>query len=231
MHSRVEFTEIHPIERVQDHIQDLVRLDNAECLRTYTSAYQTRWGNVLAVTSLKRNDSLLQAWTILAGFKTGQKWVCDGRAVQAYPMGPPLPCDFGSVVDDPSHWTISNVSQCSLDNLNKNEPCAKFDAPIEYCLAEPTESHCTIRIYTTLLILVIVCNSIKMICLTSTVFFIRLEPLATIGDAISSFIQQPDPNTTQARLVASKFESQFRCRQLRWVSGVKVTRAVACAVL
>ena len=64
--------------------------------------------------------------------------------------------------------------------------------PIQYCLAESLEEHCTVNISVPMLAIVIVCNALKIACFLTTAFVLKFRPLATIGDAISSFLENPD---------------------------------------
>lgn len=63
----------------------------------------------------------------------------------------------------------------------------------EYCLAQRTEEHCEVRIYLTLLWVVIACNALKAACFITTILAPDFTPLATVGDAIASFMDNPEP--------------------------------------
>lgn len=64
-----------------------------------------------------------------------------------------------------------------------------------YCLAEPLRQKCNLEIYTPFLITVILCNGVKTIVMVMLFFVVRGHSLNTLGDAITSFLQQPDPST------------------------------------
>ena len=66
---------------------------------------------------------------------------------------------------------------------------------IDYCLAEKAESHCKLYFNTLLLLLVLLCNIGKLLCLFSTLMLARYDPLITVGDAIASFISFPEEST------------------------------------
>ena len=67
-----------------------------------------------------------------------------------------------------------------------------YDTPIEYCLAQRTEEHCEIRLQLTLLGVVIACNTLKVACFIATLLVRDFAPLATVGDAIASFMTDPE---------------------------------------
>lgn len=70
---------------------------------------------------------------------------------------------------------------------------------VSYCLVEPVEKVCHVGLSNTLLLSVAVCVLVKTI--TAIVVTIVLgqrnaTPLVTVGDAVASFIQNPDRTTT-----------------------------------
>jgi hypothetical protein len=171
---------------LQKDAQQLTRLENAECLRAYgTSMLETDWKNVLVVTSLKRNDTLMAAFDHSPDNTYNDiTWVCDGDEDGS--------CDTKSLISEATSWTIPNVLDCQSPTSKK---CDRTPAPIQYCLAEPFTSDCSVRINTTILVVVVICNLIKIAALLTTVFAARFEPMVTLGDAICSFLQRPDPLT------------------------------------
>ncbi|KAL2020918.1 hypothetical protein VTK56DRAFT_7805 [Thermocarpiscus australiensis] len=77
---------------------------------------------------------------------------------------------------------------------------------IQYCLAQPQHSPtCQVNLNASLLGVVALLNSIALVA-TATVLFKRpstFRPHVTLGDAIASFLQEPDP-TTQGACLLSK---------------------------
>lgn len=77
---------------------------------------------------------------------------------------------------------------------------------IQYCLAQPAPaSTCEVNLNASLLGCVALLNSIALVA-TAAILFKRpssFHPLATLGDAISSFLEEPDP-TTQGACLLSK---------------------------
>lgn len=74
-----------------------------------------------------------------------------------------------------------------------------FDGtPVGFCLAqrsEPIEKACTIQLSIITFIVVLALNLTTLLITTLTLFLHRLRPLVTLGDAISSFLRDPDPTT------------------------------------
>jgi hypothetical protein len=171
---------------LQKDARQLTRLENSDCLRAYgTSMLETDWKNVLVVTSLERDDTLMAAfyhspdndWNDIT-------WVCNGDEDGS--------CDMKSLISEATLWTIPDVLDCQSPADSK---CDRTPVPIQYCLAEAFTSDCSVRVNTTILVVVVICNLMKILALLTTVFAARFEPMVTLGDAISSFLQRPDPLT------------------------------------
>ncbi|KAI0376668.1 hypothetical protein F5Y04DRAFT_273630 [Hypomontagnella monticulosa] len=89
------------------------------------------------------------------------------------------------------------------DGRNKNSPQPEprpgaLDLSITSCLAEPIENICHVALSPTLLMAVTICVAIKTctaILVTTVLLYQKQTPLVTLGDAIASFIEKPDPTT------------------------------------
>ena len=125
------------------------------------------------------NTSLLQQYGHNSGLQTSDlNWICDGATY------PPAECNV-----DPDNWRFeySNRSE------NATTTTSAF-AKVDHCLAEAVEPRCTIELIPALLITVIICNVVKGVAFTYLAF-LQFEPLITIGQAIASFLESPDPTT------------------------------------
>ncbi len=96
-----------------------------------------------------------------------------------------------------------------------------YGAPIEYCLAQIAPSHCKLQFSMQILITVILMNVCKSVCMFLTLYRQKDATLVTIGDALSSFLDRPDPLTKDRCLMA---KVDVHNGPLRWrASGVKNT--------
>ncbi|KAK4122382.1 hypothetical protein N657DRAFT_576349 [Parathielavia appendiculata] len=128
----------------------------------------------------------------------------------------------------------ASLIQTSLGTIQDLVPTA---SAIQYCLAFPAAAPtCEVSLNAPLLGSVALVNAITLLA-TATVLFRRpssFRPLATLGDAISSFLQDPDPTTQGACLLSksdvrhgrwplqeSKFWVPRTHRWLRSVSGAR----------
>ncbi|KAI1802808.1 hypothetical protein F4811DRAFT_563008 [Daldinia bambusicola] len=109
-----------------------------------------------------------------------------------FPTGP---TSYGIHGTSPYNWTFFwNVSHFSPEKdygFNRN-----FSrTAVKYCLAEPRSRACKVGISNVLLMLVIVCTIIKVIQCSIIIWKLPQQSLVTPGDAIASFITEPDPCT------------------------------------
>ncbi len=96
-----------------------------------------------------------------------------------YPGGPPLNC----------YTYVSRV-------VNDAEAWAPQDWNAKYCLSETVPGKCGFNINLAIVLIVIICNVGKLITMSVVAFSTKLgRPLMTIGDAVSSFLDNPDEST------------------------------------
>ncbi|KIY01525.1 uncharacterized protein Z520_03077 [Fonsecaea multimorphosa CBS 102226] len=159
----------------------------------------------------------------------------DGTAI-----GPQDPCDLPC--DEPKIFkqTLSNSTWAPLG------------PPVQYCLAQPTQKQCSLRFSMDIAILVVVLNFVKlvMMILTALVAFGRSDvPLLTMGDAVASFLEDPDSvSKGMSLLSASRIKKlgkallqddqasqrtvlySGKMRQ-KWLKAVSMRRWAACFIL
>jgi hypothetical protein len=89
------------------------------------------------------------------------------------------------------------------------------DGPIKYCYSQLAPEKCRVGIVPIFLIIVIGCNVIKITSFVCTLYVThgkKDQPLCTTGDAIKSFLKQPDPYT-RGRCLAAKEDYE------KWLRG------------
>jgi hypothetical protein len=78
-------------------------------------------------------------------------------------------------------------------------------APIRACYAQRVIEECEANVVPLFLIVVIICNGIKGICFLLTLYVTKKDPpLCIIGDAIQSFINEPDIHTRHCCLASKE---------------------------
>jgi len=157
-----------------------------ECLTAYDNRFPSRVGNVILV--MPRNDSA----NIYGSFPVD---IMSGGATSW------LDCpQFGSLIG------IQELRSRGCDPIN---PTAKHrkagnwtfnGKTVQRCLVEERIADCTIQFSSTILYTVIICNALKAVAMLAT--FLRSiptstsAPLITVGDAVQSFLVDPDQYTT-----------------------------------
>lgn len=93
----------------------------------------------------------------------------------------------------------------------------QMSAPILYCYAEKADEQCKVSIIPIFLIVVIVCNVMKVLSFLCVLFLSKkAAPLCTTGDAIQSFLQQPDSHTRGRCLAAKKDYKKWPRASKEW---------------
>lgn len=75
--------------------------------------------------------------------------------------------------------------------------------PVDYCLSQKVDERCQLLFSLPICLAVIFCNAVKVVCMFLTAHDDRKEIFLTVGDAISSFVGNPD-RTTENRCSLSK---------------------------
>ncbi|KAK5159185.1 hypothetical protein LTS14_002327 [Recurvomyces mirabilis] len=187
--TNVNLGQLHAIQQ-EAVVKNLTKLDNAACLRAYAqNMFESDWRNVLLVTNITLNDTYITSFEHHPSKDADLMWACNATASSSS-LTPP-PCNVAALISKADTWTIRGASRCSSLWTGN---CTTFDAPIQYCLAEPFPAQCTVQLATPLLIVVIIFNAVKFICIAMTAYS-DAEPITTVGDAIASFLGRPDKLT------------------------------------
>ena len=136
---------------------------------------------------------------------------------------------------NPASWICSNIHPTKPCEASIALPTADdwryFDSSgqiftlIEYCLSEKTDEHCELQFSVTIIVIVIIANLIKLLCMLYTVQTHKMPTIVTVGDAIASFLHHPDP-TTEGRCTLSNagvVDDKKWCNRIRGPNGTKVT--------
>lgn len=131
------------------------------------------------------------------------------------------------------------------------------DYPIDYCLIHEIDEKCMLQFSVPIMLIVIICNVIKTVCMIQALLRGGLQPLVIVGDAIASFLNEPDPATKnicmadkyffrkeswQARIVTQSKRKRHRWfqdariltwkpKRHRWLRAASKTRWLVCNVL
>ena len=84
------------------------------------------------------------------------------------------------------------------------------NASIEYCLSKEISSVCSLQLHPSMLIVVIIANVLKIACFLFVLFRLRrISPLITVGDAVASLFEIPDPTTLGSQALSRTFVEKY----------------------
>jgi hypothetical protein len=181
--------------RNPDRLQNYTRLEPEKCIESYTEGFMQNYSDVVVVSSqVQANTPIL--WT-------------------RYPQSI-LTKDKEDTHKDPFHW----VCHDALKSTNKSDRCSRrfatgvygvnsdnwtvYGHPVDHCFARNGRDLCHLQFNAYIMLGVVVFSAVKVFAIAILVFTHPSgEFLRTIGDAITSFLKKPDPNTKDMCLVSS----------------------------
>ena len=182
-----QFVDTVQIDNVQDqkNAPEWQKLDNKDCIKAYGQEFVSAHGDVLLILPpTNATGMIFLIMEVLGGFHGGHGWICGAN----FQPG----CSTNAVSREAENWTLSYENgRVWLSNGSYEQ----FNKPIQCCLSQRIEEHCQVQISLVILEVVIACNAIKALCMLLTTRCQKSQPLVTLGDAIESFIQDPDRNT------------------------------------
>ena len=149
-------------------------------------------------------------------------WICDSTE-----SCPDIPCSkrLPGIQSDVSNWEVLGYK-------------------VKYCVAQTMEEHCKLQFSIYIAALVIFLNLLKASIMLWLAFGVKESPLMTMGDAVASFIQQPDPNTKNMCLASNEHikrvrknwnalatQRQYNQQRRRWFAAASKTRWTICIVM
>ena len=231
------------IRFMQNNINSLQRLDNAACIQAYNGELVSDWRHVLVVSSqTNHTETILNVFPSYPDNTYIRPWQCMSQSMGA------IRCDLNSLAATANTWQLPS----KIIHYNSTLRLGLEDGqnvPVQYCLAKSVKPACSVGVSFPILVVVIVCNSIKVICLLLALLT-KFQPLVTVGDAIASFMARPDDSTyghcnLSARNVrdgdwkpnhygpfkAPAIPKAWKSYQYRWCSGASAQRWILCSVL
>ena len=206
-------------------------LSNEACIKVYSQQYVTGNNNVLAVTSAlnattpEPNSSYPFYVQSLAN--ADDLWLCDNE-YKNYDLS----CNTSALLTDAANWTI---------NIRRGGSEPTQAVPIQYCLSQRVDGHCTLQFSLLIITIVIVCNITKLACMIMLLLRQQAKPLVTLGDAVESFLATPDPTTENMCLAEKRVFSakkpwlarrdSYEPKQLLWFASASWKRWLTCNIL
>jgi len=187
------------LENLQRNHTTLLQLDNQECIREYLSSINSANADVVLVTTTANSTNSVLSWhqgvkSALVSNDPGlwiNIWMCvddlhyNSTCLDVYD-------DFEWVCPNyrKGNCTISpsaNGSDWSTSVPSRDNGGGAERAVIQYCLSQPVQEHCKLQFSLAIMVVVVLCNLVKAVCMGFIVWRKDPEPLVTLGDALSSF--------------------------------------------
>ena len=165
----------------------LVRFKPAECIETYQNPLQSRYRSViLVVNGTSTNNSVLSYTQSSPMSNRATDWI-----FSFLPRS--LDCLEGR-----------NHSKCTKKATKRSNAWFVLNRLVKYCKVKTVEGKCKLQFSITIMAVVIVCNVAKLMCMVYAIFNIKEDTLVTVGDAISSFLGNPERRTKSLCLISKK---------------------------
>lgn len=218
-----DFPEILDDLQARAHNGTLDKLTPTDCIGQYATLIQPYRRNLLLVASddkfpgPKKNtfingsdvyDALAFASIDARGPRQAAdayQWICSGLNTGSEHCTSRV----SEIKSSPWTWRTGSdnctVIASSKDNQTVLWTTECFDRstyPVSYCLSERAPAHCKVHFSRDISILVTVINFAKAALMFYAAFKISGEPLITMGDAVASFVDNPDPSTKNMCLLS-----------------------------
>ncbi|OQE00902.1 hypothetical protein PENSOL_c005G01007 [Penicillium solitum] len=172
----------------------LDRLETSECINAYATTYQTRHGDLLLVTDDVNTTNHYDMVGFQSVYSPYNSWRADPPHGDPYAwLCPPDP-------DGSCSTYLSNIrSQAEKNNWIVYGYYGNYS--VDSCFGKRLPEHCKLQYSLPLVIVVIIANFVKAAILCYMAVRMAEVPLLTTGDAIASYLSQPDRRTLGRCLV------------------------------
>ncbi|KIK53553.1 hypothetical protein GYMLUDRAFT_232735 [Collybiopsis luxurians FD-317 M1] len=193
-------------------------LDSSQCLEAYATDFVSDRNDVIVMigSSYTPNGKIvdlgfgLQAYMTTQPGSTSFDWICsDPEKEDRWNCGPKNTSYCSDSQHCSSSWKQINPLEWDLAWV-PNYTAFSDSSRVNYCISQPVNSRCQLESNLPLLVTVIIFNMVKVVCMALAAGKINDKPLVTIGDAIVSFTDNPDPHTIGMCLVLPR---QFKTKR------------------
>lgn len=225
----------------QKNHTSLVTLDNRACVEIYTAPIISTYSDLILVSTYSNATNSL----LYYDQNVESQLISDSMGLGG-PCSLPIleTCDPSKVIANPLEWSIDipqyTVYYTSYASTSE-DPSIFNGTRIQYCLSKGVEEHCKLQFSLAIMIIVIICNLVKTICMSIIAWKQDPKPLVTLGDAIASFLNRPDVKSEGKCVVGkTRFEdsrswgpliSRWILKRLRWFRAASRRRWLVCNIL
>jgi hypothetical protein len=219
-----------PASSLKNHADTLERLENSACLDAYAKKNnEWTYGNLLIVVDSEQSMDWLATFAFLPDNTVTDQKLNYGRIEDWWCPVPSDRCDIEGLIDNAADWSITTCSEwdSAYRYIDYCQDSGLIDHPVKYCLAQTDTSRCKIVAYPQFLLIVVICNLLKVVGLLAILFQPGYHPLATFGDAVSSFLEQQNPTTKH---LGTLTQQEVLRTTVREPGGISTTRILTTCV-
>ena len=208
----------------------------SECTKLYNTDFVSNHRNLFLITkhssNTTHNNTLLDMIHVSSDVASPSSWMCNYNEVRLRQIYKPV----GSSCN-PSELT-SNVTRGLPWRVNLT---TWQEVEIIGCKSERTAEKCKVQFSLGIMIVVIFCNFVKACCMVMAVVRSHEPTLVTLGDAVDSFLEIPDPTTREICFADRRFikrdwrrgwagPRQWKQKGVqRWWASVSGSRWMGCS--
>lgn len=180
------------------------RLSNRDCIREYGKQFIDNRRDLILVVPGDGEEPRYYSHGIDSNSRQPFAWVCysfnrDLYGNSSYEYTDPPPCDVNNYTNQ------GDSCPCDVNNyINQADSWKVNGSTVQYCLSERMDERCSLQFSMHIMVAVIICNAVKSVCMFYTVCKSKENPLVTVGDAVSSFLESPDKTTAGMCIVSKK---------------------------
>ncbi|KIK53473.1 hypothetical protein GYMLUDRAFT_178943 [Collybiopsis luxurians FD-317 M1] len=181
-------------------------LSPSQCINAYATDFVSTREDVVVVMGHYASNTLYLLYNEEGGFIPGTpgsspfNWIC------GFSPGIVVGCSSISKQINSSEWEFPSLTELGIFN-------GPLIPHVNYCLSQPAEPKCQLEFNLPVLILVIIFNFVKVVCMALAAGMIKDQPLVTVGDAIASFTANSDPCTRGMSLAWASRVNDQKCSQ------------------
>lgn len=254
--SMVNFSDDYLRTQFKDGL--FTELTPVECIRAYAQNYVVNRGGLLLVLDVPTDGTNTTNATEPIVFDraaswTGSSfcefdryaWICDqtgkntcGSSARGYNLTSGRPWSW-----DPKRCD-SQVDAIIRDNATNWRPTQQ-EYHVKRCLSQKVQQQCKVQASIHLMAVVLFLNLAKAVIMFLAIRWMKGIPLLTLGDAIASFLERPDPYSKDACLLTRKEATHemiwlgkltdrpriYNGRKRRWHAGSGIFRQILIVVL
>lgn len=175
------------LAEMQQNISSYEKLDQATCITEYGVDYLSSRRNALVVVDGQLSNPLLGIldWTYGAPVNS---WTC------------------GTTVEP--NMTMETISiaefDCNIPVALGNDTWLMGTQQVDYCLSQRVEDQCRLQFAVPIMIVVLICNLVKLAAMAVILWKCREPAFVTLGDALDDLLDRPDPYTVGMCIVAKQ---------------------------